>query len=81
VGWQALPEGVFIARMRHTQALERCCGHLAQAQNCLLAGYAAPLDILAEELRLAHQSLGEITGQVSADELLGEIFSSFCIGK
>jgi tRNA modification GTPase len=80
VGWQALPEGVFIARTRHTQALERCRGHLARAQKCLLAA-CAPLDILAEELRLAHQALGEITGQVSADELLGEIFSSFCIGK
>jgi tRNA modification GTPase len=80
VGWQALPEGVCIARTRHVQALDRCRGHLLQAQACLQSTQA-PLDILAEELRLAHQALGEITGQVSADDLLGEIFSSFCIGK
>ena len=80
IGWQALPEGVCIARTRHVQALDRCRGHLLQAQACLQSTQAA-LDILAEELRLAHQALGEITGQVSADDLLGEIFSSFCIGK
>ena len=46
-----------------------------------LAAQAEHLDLLAEELRLAHQALGEITGEFSADDLLGEIFSRFCIGK
>ena len=79
-GWQALPEGVAIARTRHLQALQRCAAHLGEAQAQLQC--AAPaLDLLAEELRLAHQALGEITGQLSADDLLGVIFSSFCIGK
>ncbi len=79
-GWQAHPEGVAIARTRHLQALERCAQHLTLAQSQLHS--AAPaLDLLAEDLRQAHQALGEITGQVSADELLGVIFSSFCIGK
>jgi tRNA modification GTPase len=54
--------------------------HLAAARE--LAGSAEPaLELLAEELRLAHQRLGEITGAFSADDLLGEIFSRFCIGK
>ena len=79
-GWQAAPEGVFIARTRHVQALRRCAAHLAQA-----GGHAdqadAMLDLLAEELRLAHQALQEITGRFTADDLLGEIFSRFCIGK
>ena len=79
-GWQALPEGVAIARTRHLQALQRCAEHLGLAQAELHSGTPA-LDLLAEELRWAHQALGEITGQVSADDLLGVIFSSFCIGK
>jgi len=79
-GWQALPEGVYIARERHVQALARTAGHLSLARE--LAGTPVPaLDLLAEELRLAHDALGEITGAFSADELLGVIFSSFCIGK
>ena len=79
-GWQALPEGVALARTRHVQALQRCAGHLSRSHERVLQADAA-LDLLAEELRLAHQALGEITGQVSADDLLGVIFSSFCIGK
>jgi tRNA modification GTPase len=79
-GWQALPEGVAIARTRHLQALQRCVQHLAFAQ-AQLVGASPALDLLAEELRLAHQALGDITGQLSADDLLGVIFSSFCIGK
>lgn len=79
-GWQAAAEGVFIARTRHVQALRRCTDHLA-----LAAGHAAQvdaaLDLFAEELRLAHNALQEITGRFSADDLLGEIFSRFCIGK
>jgi tRNA modification GTPase len=79
-GWQAAPEGVFIARARHVQALQRCAQHLGVAQAHLME--AAPaLDLLAEELRLAHQALGEITGAFTAEDLLGEIFGTFCIGK
>ncbi len=79
-GWQALPEGVALARTRHLQALQRAASHLAQARAQSQLRNPA-LDLLAEELRCAHQALGEITGQVSADDLLGVIFSSFCIGK
>jgi tRNA modification GTPase len=79
-GWQAHPEGVFIARTRHVQALQRAAAHLAQA-DALAARADAALDLLAEELRLAHRALGEISGQVGADELLGHIFGRFCIGK
>jgi len=79
-GWQAAPEGLFIARRRHVLALERTRGHLLQAQAQAALRDAA-LDVLAEELRLAHRALGEITGQFSTEDLLGVIFSSFCIGK
>jgi tRNA modification GTPase len=79
-GWHAQPDGVFIARTRHVLALQRTGEHLAQAS--VLAGQAsAALDLLAEELRLAHDALGEITGVFTPDDLLGEIFSRFCIGK
>lgn len=80
-GWQAgAGEGVFIARQRHLQALARAAQHL-QAAAGHLQGHQPLLDLLAEELRLAHNALGEITGQFSADDLLGVIFSRFCIGK
>jgi len=80
VGWHATPEGLFIARERHVQALKRTRAHLEQA--LAVATQEPPaLDLLAEELRLAHDALGEITGAFSADDLLGVIFSSFCIGK
>jgi tRNA modification GTPase len=79
-GWQAAPEGVFIARARHVQALQRARTHLTLAIDQALQGDAA-LDLVAEELRLSHDALAEITGQFSADDLLGEIFSRFCIGK
>jgi len=79
-GWHANPEGLFIARTRHVQALGRAGEHLAEARR-LAARADAALDLLAEELRLAHESLGEITGRMSADALLGEIFARFCIGK
>jgi tRNA modification GTPase len=79
-GWQAAPEGLLIARTRHVQALQRCQTHLTLAQQHAAARDAA-LDVLAEELRLAHQALGEITGQFSNEDLLGVIFSAFCIGK
>ena len=79
-GWQAAPEGVFIARERHVQALRRVEAHL-QAAAAHLAAQAQPLDLLAEELRLAQNALNEITGEFTSDDLLGVIFSSFCIGK
>jgi tRNA modification GTPase len=79
-GWHAQPEGLFIARARHVHALQRTREHLALAQAH--AGGAEPaLDLLAEELRLAHDALAEITGRFTPDDLLGEIFSRFCIGK
>jgi tRNA modification GTPase len=73
-------ESTFIARERHLQALARADSGLVAAQECLAQGNAA-LELLAEELRLAQQALGEITGEMTADALLGEIFSRFCIGK
>ena len=80
VGWQAVPEGLFIARERHVLALRRTREHVQWALDH--AGAPVPaLDLMAEELRLAHDALGEITGAFSADDLLGEIFSRFCIGK
>jgi tRNA modification GTPase len=79
-GWQSAPEGVYIARERHVQALRRVDGHLMEAAAHIASGNLA-LDLLAEELRLAQNALSEITGEFSADDLLGVIFSSFCIGK
>ncbi len=79
-GWVAAPEGLFIARARHVQALQRAREHLLAARG-LAAQRDAALDLLAEELRLAHRALGDITGEFSSDDLLGEIFSRFCIGK
>jgi tRNA modification GTPase len=80
VGWQAAPEGLYIARERHVQALHRVRDHLAQAA-AHLAARAQALDLLAEELRLAQNALNEITGEFTSDDLLGVIFSRFCIGK
>ena len=79
-GWHAQPEGVFIARTRHLEALRRTREHLRIAGSHADAGDAA-LELFAEELRLAHDALGEITGAFTSDELLGVIFSRFCIGK
>lgn len=79
-GWQAQPDGVFIARARHVDALQRTLAHLHLAQ-AHAAQRDAALDLLAEELRLSHQALGEITGEFGTEDLLGEIFGRFCIGK
>jgi tRNA modification GTPase len=79
-GWQAVPEGVYLARARHVQALGQVEMHLALAAEHL-AAHAQSLDLLAEELRLAQNALNEITGEFGADDLLGVIFSRFCIGK
>ena len=79
-GWQADPEGVFIARTRHLEALRRTAGHLDLA-TAHAAQRDAALELFAEELRLAHDALGEITGVFTPDDLLGVIFGRFCIGK
>ena len=79
-GWQNAPEGVFIARERHVQALRAVDEHLTEAA-IHLAAQAQSLDLLAEELRLAQNALSDITGEFTSDDLLGVIFSSFCIGK
>ncbi len=79
-GWQSAPEGVWLARERHVQALGRVGAHL-QSAHALLAAQASALDLMAEELRLGQNALGEITGEFTADDLLGVIFSKFCIGK
>lgn len=71
-------EGAFTARARHVDALQRARDELADARGHLAH---EALDLAAEALRLAHDRLGEITGRVHADDLLGHIFSSFCIGK
>ena len=79
-GWQAGSEGVFVARERHLQALQQTREHVGRAQ-ALVAQADAALELLAEELRLAHDALGTIVGHTTADELLGQIFGRFCIGK
>lgn len=79
VGFGEQTEGDFSARRRHLDALQRVQQHLLAGQRQLEELQAG--ELLAEELRLAQQELGEITGEVSSDDLLGRIFSSFCIGK
>jgi tRNA modification GTPase len=79
-GWQAAGEGLYTARARHVQALQTAQQHV-QAAQAHAALRDAALDLLAEELRLAHRALGEITGVFSNEDLLGKIFSGFCIGK
>lgn len=72
-------EGRYLARTRHLEALQRCHDALDMGRAQLIGAGAG--ELLAEDLKVAHDALGEITGQMSADDLLGEIFSSFCIGK
>ena len=79
MGFAGSNEGGFMARRRHLEALEQAATHLDIGQQ-QLEGYMAG-EILAEELRIAQQHLNEITGEFSSDDLLGRIFSSFCIGK
>ena len=79
VGASTSYEGVFSARTRHLDALKRTLAHIETGEQ-QLREFNAP-ETLAEELRLAQKSLGEITGQYLPDDLLGAIFSSFCIGK
>ena len=75
-GWQPSGEGVFMARARHLQALQRVQQHLLDAQHLITQP-----ELLAEELRLSQEALASITGEFTSDDLLGEIFSRFCIGK
>ena len=79
VGYESAAEGEFIARRRHLDALQRALSHLQQGTQMLARHQAG--ELLAEDLRQAQQVLGEITGEFSADDLLGRIFSTFCIGK
>ncbi len=79
-GWQSAPEGVYIARARHLAALREVDAHLMEAAAQIHAD-APALDLLAEELRLGQTALNTITGEFTSDDLLGVIFSSFCIGK
>lgn len=76
VGWTGSGEGLFLARERHIQALQRAQEHLRRADQ-----HSGQLEFFAEELRLAHEALGSITGAFTTEDLLGEIFSRFCIGK
>lgn len=79
MGFNSNTEGGFLARRRHLQALNTAAEHLQQGHEQLV--YAKSGELLAEELRLAQQALSEITGEFTSDDLLGRIFSSFCIGK
>jgi len=79
MGFSGNMEGGFLARRRHLQALELASTHLLQGRDQLLGARAG--ELLAEELRVAQQALSEITGEFTSDDLLGRIFSSFCIGK
>ena len=79
MGYQADSEDLFIARRRHLQALEETQTAVDRASEQLKVYNAG--ELMAEELRLAQDSLGQITGRFTPDDLLGEIFSSFCIGK
>jgi tRNA modification GTPase len=75
-GWSTGGESVFLARERHLRALEVARRHLEAA-----AAQRDQWEFFAEELRLAQEALGAISGRISADDLLGEIFSRFCVGK
>jgi len=79
MGFQPVGEGTFIARRRHLDAIRRAQEHLLRGRAQLKESRAG--ELLAEELRLAQQALSEITGEFTPDDLLGRIFSSFCIGK
>ena len=79
MGYQQVGEGQVIARKRHVNCLEKSYAHVQQGQQQLDEHMAG--ELLAEELRISQQYLNEITGEFTSDDLLGEIFSSFCIGK
>lgn len=80
VGWGGSQEGAIVARRRHLDCLDRAAIHLEKSQEFAANGNSS-LELFAEELRLAQEQLGHITGRLLPDELLGKIFSQFCIGK
>jgi tRNA modification GTPase len=80
VGWGGSQEGAIIARRRHLDCLDRAASHIERSQEFAATGNSS-LELFAEELRLAQEQLGHITGRLLPDELLGKIFSQFCIGK
>jgi tRNA modification GTPase len=75
-GWHEHGEDVVLARERHLRALKTALAHVDEAQRCYHA-----LELFAEELKLAQEAVSEITGEFTPDDLLGVIFSRFCIGK
>ena len=79
IGFNSMIEGAFVARERHLIALRTASTLIASAEQCLVDG--VPFELAAENLRLAQNELGKITGQITSDDLLGEIFSNFCVGK
>lgn len=79
IGYQTVTEGGFLARRRHLEALNKAAEHLQLGHIQLTQFYAG--ELLAEELKMAQNALSEITGEFTSDDLLGNIFSSFCIGK
>ncbi len=78
VGLANVPENQFIARRRHLEALKHAEQHICQALSCL---EQKAFELIAEELKFSQEALSEITGEFCADDLLGKIFGSFCIGK
>ncbi len=79
VGFHPAGEGALSARTRHLDALRRARAHVEEAHRLLAERHAG--ELVAQELTDAQKALGEITGEVSSDDLLGRIFASFCIGK
>jgi tRNA modification GTPase len=79
MGYRSDGEGTFMARRRHIEALQAAARSLEQGKAALHGHKAG--ELLAEELRQAQHALGEITGEFTSDDLLGKIFSRFCIGK
>ncbi|MDO7656593.1 MAG: tRNA uridine-5-carboxymethylaminomethyl(34) synthesis GTPase MnmE, partial [OM182 bacterium] len=78
IGFNSMVEGAFVARERHLLSLKAARKLIASAEQCFVD--AMPFELAAEDLRLAQNELGRITGQISSDDLLGEIFSNFCVG-
>jgi tRNA modification GTPase len=80
VGWKGAQEGAIVARRRHLDCLERAAEHIKKSEQFAANGNNS-LELFAEELFLAQNHLGQITGKMLPDDLLGKIFSQFCIGK
>ncbi len=80
VGWNGAQEGAIVSRRRHLDCLERASEHIAKSEQFAANGNNS-LELFAEELFLAQNHLGQITGKLLPDDLLGKIFSQFCIGK